>query len=339
VQVELLHKKYQVAASIPKVLKRTSAANLDLLNSGDSKVERAIQQIKQVISRDIPILIQGETGVGKELFARAIHEASNQSKGPWIAVNCAALPEGLIEAELFGYEEGAFTGARRKGSPGKIEQADGGTLFLDEIGDMPLLMQARLLRVLQERTVTPLGSTKSIPVNFSLISATNQKLKEKVQSGEFRSDLYYRINGLSVTLPPLRDRSDLITLISVILDIENASETEITPQIMEIFKSHPWPGNIRQLHNVLRTALALADGASISELHLTQDFTDEMNIPNQFSLPINSPQLKVVDLNDVTTNAIKTAMQYHLGNISAVARQLGISRNTLYRKLKSLGIA
>lgn len=339
VQVELLHKKYQVAASIPKVLKRTSAANLDLLNSGDSKVERAIQQIKQVISRDIPILIQGETGVGKELFARAIHEASHQSKGPWIAVNCAALPEGLIEAELFGYEEGAFTGARRKGSPGKIEQADGGTLFLDEIGDMPLLMQARLLRVLQERTVTPLGSTKSIPVNFSLISATNQKLKEKVQSGEFRSDLYYRINGLSVTLPPLRDRSDLITLISVILDIENASETEITPQIMEIFKSHPWPGNIRQLHNVLRTALALADGASISELHLTQDFTDEMNIPNQFSLPINSTQLKVVDLNDVTTNAIKTAMQYHLGNISAVARQLGISRNTLYRKLKSLGIA
>ena len=339
VQVELLKKKYQVTPTTPQLMKRTSAANLDLLNSGDEKIEHAITQIKQVLSRDIPILIQGETGVGKELFARAIHDASNQCKGPLVAVNCAALPEGLIEAELFGYQEGAFTGAKRKGSPGKIEQADGGTLFLDEIGDMPLLMQARLLRVLQERVVTPLGSTKSIPVNFSLISATNQKLREKVLSGEFRSDLYYRINGLSVTLPPLRDRSDLDALINVILDIENASDAKITPQIMGIFKSHSWPGNIRQLHNVIRTALALADGAPISELHLTEDFKDEMNIPNQLPLPINSFQSKVVALNDVTSNAITAAMRSHLGNISAVARQLGISRNTLYRKLKTLGIS
>ena len=293
VQVELLHKKHQPTTPASQVAKRASAANLDLLNSGDAKIERAIQQIKQVLSRDIPILIQGETGVGKELFARAIHEASTQHKGPWVAVNCAALPEGLIEAELFGYEEGAFTGARRKGSPGKIEQADGGTLFLDEIGDMPLSLQARLLRVLQERTVTPLGSAKSIPVNFSLISATNQKLKEKVESGEFRSDLYYRINGLSVALPPLRERSDLLALIDVILQIEQAGEVEITPEVMAIFKTHTWPGNIRQLHNVLRTALALAEGTPIGELHLTQDFIDEMNISGQIDaksgmLPLKS---------------------------------------------------
>jgi len=338
VQVELLHKKHQSTTPASQVVKRASAANLDLLNSGDAKIERAIQQIKQVLSRDIPILIQGETGVGKELFARAIHEASTQHKGPWVAVNCAALPEGLIEAELFGYEEGAFTGARRKGSPGKIEQADGGTLFLDEIGDMPLSLQARLLRVLQERTVTPLGSAKSIPVNFSLVSATNQKLKEKVESGEFRSDLYYRINGLSVALPPLRERSDLLALIDVILQIEQAGEVEITPEVMAIFKTHAWPGNIRQLHNVLRTALALADGAPIGELHLTQDFTDEMNLSAQIDAQSGTLPLKKSALDDLATNAILSAMQTHSGNVSAVARQLGISRNTLYRKLKSIGL-
>jgi len=337
VQVELLQKKQQISTTPPAVVKRTSAANLDLLDSGDAKISRAVQQIKQVLSRDIPILIQGETGVGKELFARAIHEASAQHKGPWIAVNCAALPEGLIEAELFGYEEGAFTGARRKGSPGKIEQANGGTLFLDEIGDMPLSLQARLLRVLQERTVTPLGSTKTIPVNFSLISATNLKLKEKVEAGEFRSDLYYRLNGLSVGLPPLRERSDLQALIDVILHIEQAGTVEISPEVLAIFQAHSWPGNIRQLHNVLRTAIALADGAAITELHLTQDFIDEMALTKpSLSANIASNSL---DLDDLTSQAIKQAMQAEAGNVSAVARQLGISRNTLYRKLKAMGIA
>jgi len=337
VQGELLHKKQRISTTPPVLVKRTSAANLDLLDSGDSKISRAIQQIKQVLSRDIPILIQGETGVGKELFARAIHEASAQHKGPWIAVNCAALPEGLIEAELFGYEEGAFTGARRKGSPGKIEQANGGTLFLDEIGDMPLSLQARLLRVLQERTVTPLGSTKTIPVNFSLISATNLKLKEKVESGAFRSDLYYRLNGLSVALPPLRDRSDLLALIDVILHIEQAGNIEITPEVMGIFKAHSWPGNIRQLHNVLRTALALADGLPISTLHLTQDFIDEISMP--LLTNINDSPSKSLDLGDVTSHTIQLAMQAESGNISAVARKLGISRNTLYRKLKTMGLS
>ncbi len=337
VQVELLHKRAQASKATP-VTKRTSAANLDLLNSGDAKIERAIAQVKQVLTREIPILIQGETGVGKELFARAIHEASAQHKGPWVAVNCAALPEGLIEAELFGYEEGAFTGAKRKGSPGKIEQANGGTLFLDEIGDMPLSLQARLLRVLQERTVTPLGSTKSIPVSFALVSATNLKLKEKVESGEFRSDLYYRLNGLSVALPPLRQRSDLTALINIILQVEHADDVEITPDVMNIFVQHPWPGNIRQLHNVLRTALALADGAPISELHLTQDFMDEIESSGQPETRHEAQALPHQNLDDVTANAIIKAMENHSGNVSAVARQLNISRNTLYRKLKALGL-
>jgi transcriptional regulator of acetoin/glycerol metabolism len=364
-QVELLHKNppsavaayssanmasgkgASVNPNLP-ITNRPSAATLDMLNSGDAKIQRAILQVKQVVNRDIPILIQGETGVGKELFARAIHDASSKSKGPWVAVNCAALPDGLIEAELFGYEEGAFTGARKKGSPGKIEQADGGTLFLDEIGDMPLSLQARLLRVLQERTVTPLGSSKTIPVNFSLISATNLKLKEKVESGEFRSDLYYRLNGLSVSLPPLRERSDLSALIDVILNIEQATDVEVTPEVMAIFNAHFWPGNIRQLHNVLRTALALADNEPISELHLTQDFLEELNgelnrelndrrnIASQVTLAAKPFANK--QLGDIANNAITNAMRENAGNVSAAARQLGISRNTLYRKLKSIGL-
>lgn len=334
VQVQLRQKKSAVSSAVA-IVKRTGAANLDLLNSGDKQVAQAIKQIKQVLSRDIPLLIQGETGVGKELFARAIHDASLQSNGPWIAVNCAALPEGLIEAELFGYEEGAFTGARRKGSPGKIEQAHGGTLFLDEIGDMPLSLQARLLRVLQERSVTPLGSSKSIAVDFALISATNQKLKEKVASGEFRSDLYYRLNGLSVMLPPLRERTDLQALINAILQVEHAVEANISLEVMALFARHLWPGNIRQLHNVLRTALALADGAVISTEHLTQDFTDEMvGVADNVADSIN-----FLALDDLAINAIHLAMQRQAGNISAVARELGISRNTLYRKLKTMGLA
>jgi transcriptional regulator of acetoin/glycerol metabolism len=335
VQVQLRQKKSVVTAAAS--VKRTSAATLDLLNSGDAQVAHAIKQIKQVLSRDIPILIQGETGVGKELFARAIHDASVQAHGPWIAVNCAALPEGLIEAELFGYEEGAFTGARRKGSPGKIEQAHGGTLFLDEIGDMPLSLQARLLRVLQERSVTPLGSSKSIAVDFALISATNQKLREKVASGEFRSDLYYRLNGLSVMLPPLRQRTDLQALINVILQVEHALELNISAEVMALFARHVWPGNIRQLHNVLRTALALADGAPISTQHLTQDFTDEMAVTDQAAAAVTS--VRGLALEDMASSAIHQAMQRQAGNISAVARDLGISRNTLYRKLKTMGLA
>lgn len=327
----------------PKVkIKRDSAASLDLLNSGDPKLNFAIKQVKHIINREIPILIQGETGAGKELFARAIHDASSRNEKPWIAVNCAALPEGLIEAELFGYEEGAYTGAKRKGNIGKIQQADGGTLFLDEIGDMPLSLQARLLRVLQERTVTPLGSSKSISVDFDLVSATNQNLKAKVAAGEFRSDLYYRINGLSVSLPSLRERTDLAQLINLISQVEQVSHLEISPQAMQVLESHPWPGNIRQLHNVLRTAIALADGSSITINHFTKDFLDELESSGEKLFKANTQgesngNVKVT-LKELSDDQLRKAMLQHAGNISAVARQLGMSRNTLYRKLKSLGL-
>jgi transcriptional regulator of acetoin/glycerol metabolism len=329
-RLEIAQERLQPPKAETARQKRTSAANFDMLDSGDPRVARAIAQVKMVLKQEIPILIEGETGVGKELFARAIHDASRRSDGPWVAVNCAALPEGLIESELFGYEEGAFTGARRRGSPGKLEQAHGGTLFLDEIGDMPLALQARLLRVLQERSVTPLGGSKAKALDFSLVSATNQKLREKVESGEFRSDLYYRLNGLSVTLPPLRQRTDLPALLDMLLQIEHGEHAEFTPEVMELFRSHPWPGNIRQLHNVLRTALALSSGQPISELHLTQDFLDDLERGA-------AEEIEASTLDSMADDAIRAALRSNDGNVSAAARQLGISRNTMYRRMKSLG--
>lgn len=318
--------------SMQKPAKRACAASLDMLNSGDRQINLAVSQIKMVLNQDIPILIQGETGVGKELFARAIHEASDRHDGPLVAVNCASLPEGLIESELFGYEEGAFTGARRKGNTGKVAQADCGTLFLDEIGDMPLALQARLLRVLQDRSVTPLGSNKASHVDFALVCATNQKLRDKVERGEFRSDLYYRINGLSVTLPALRKRNDLEALIKIILQTENAVDAVISNEVMMIFKQHPWPGNVRQLHNVVRTALALSMYGTIEMAHLPQDFLDELQDEGTIQPASNNTCLE-----SLTMEAILTALQRNQGNISAAARDLGLSRNTLYRKLKPLG--
>lgn len=318
-----------VAQSIPvtnsKPIKRDCAANFEMLDTGDSRLAKAINQVKRVLDQDIAILIEGETGVGKELFARAIHEASNRHDGPWVAVNCAALPEGLIESELFGYEDGAFTGARRKGSAGKLEQANGGTLFLDEIGDMPLTLQSRLLRVLQERSVTPLGSNKAKPLDFMLVSATNHKLRENVEKGLFRRDLYYRLNGLSVGLPALRERSDLDALINLIFEIEQATRTSINPSTMALFRQHPWPGNIRQLHNVLKTALALSDDDVIDKSHLSDDFLAEMAQEKN-----NESQASLSALNE---DLVRNTLHKHAGNVSAAARELGISRNTFYRKM------
>ncbi|MEZ0232090.1 MAG: sigma-54-dependent Fis family transcriptional regulator [Methylophilaceae bacterium] len=322
----------QPIAPVMAPAKRSSAATLDMLDSGDMQVKQVIERIKLVLNHDIPILIEGETGVGKELFARAIHDASDRAEGAWVAVNCASLPEGLIESELFGYEEGAFTGARRKGSLGKLEQANGGTLFLDEIGDMPLQLQARLLRVLQEKSVTPLGSSKAKKLDFMLVSATNQNLREKVKRGEFRKDLYYRLNGLGVNLPALRERSDLDALIKLILQTEHVPHKQISAEVMALFKVHPWPGNIRQLHNVVRTSLALSAGNAIDKKHLMDDFLDDLMAEPAVTDtdPLSAGML--------TAEMVSNAMQFHAGNVSAAARQLGISRKTLYSKLKLMGL-
>ena len=337
-------------------------AGLESYADGDERVAAAAAKARKIIGRDIPLLIEGETGTGKEMFAQAFHMSGPRRDKPFIAVNCAAIPEGLIESELFGYQEGAFTGARKKGNLGKILQADGGTLFLDEIGDMPFNLQARLLRVLQEREVVPLGAAKAQQVDIALVTATNRRLRDEVEKGTFREDLYYRVNGLRVTLPPLRERSDLdrITRALILDEAAPGRRVNISREVLDLFSAYRWPGNIRQLRSVLRTALALLDdGDELLEEHLTEDILEDILraarvVPQACTLPCltDAPcppgavcsstapcaaaPSGIVNLAEIELAAIRVTLQNHAGNVSAAARQLGISRNTLYRKLGRL---
>ncbi len=317
-------------------------ANFDALCTGDAQIASIVQRLRRVADADVCVLLEGETGSGKEWFARALHAASNRASKPFVAVNCASIPEGLIESELFGYEEGAFTGARRRGQVGKVLAANGGTLFLDEIGDMPLAMQARLLRVLQERSVNPLGTTRSMPVDIKVIGATHRKLRTLITEQRFRDDLYYRLNGLTVRLPALRERTDLDVVIARILEGTAPGAWRIAAPVQELFRQHRWPGNLRQLTNVLRTARALAgESRLIDREHLPDDFFDD--IAPEFCVvpPSNAvPSVEAIaapvsgSLQDVERNAIERALAAHQGNVSAACRVLGISRNTFYRRMK-----
>ncbi|MEO6920745.1 MAG: sigma-54-dependent Fis family transcriptional regulator [Collimonas sp.] len=321
----------RASAPTPK-LPAARLSSLRYLNTGDPQMAALIGKLDKVRGRDIPILITGETGTGKELLAQAIHNDSPRKNSAFVAVNCASIPETLIESELFGYEEGAFTGARKKGGQGKILQANGGTLFLDEIGDMPLALQARLLRVLQERMVTPLGSTKSIPVNLALICATNRNLRELIAANLFREDLYYRLNGLVVKLPALRERSDLDVIVKKLLLEEPDGEPccSVDPEIMALFHRHSWPGNFRQLSNLLRTAVVMAGADRVIRLeHLPDDFLEDVR-ELEFSSPADSHS---GSLEDLALSAVKKAFEASGGNVSATAKALGVSRNTVYRKL------
>jgi transcriptional regulator with PAS, ATPase and Fis domain len=253
-----------------------------------------------------------------------------------VAVNCAALPENLIEAELFGYRPGAFTGACRDGAPGRLREAEGGTLFLDEIGDMPLAMQARLLRVLQERQVQPLGGGKPVPVNFQLICATHRKLRTEVDAGRFREDLYYRINGLALQLPPLRERGDLVGLVAAVLrELAPGRPVQLAPALVAAFASFRWPGNLRQMSNALRTACALlGDDETVIDLsHLPDDLVEELSLRSPTPTTTRSDASEG-DLRQQAARCVREAMSASNGNLSEAARRLGVSRNTLYRKLR-----
>jgi sigma-54 dependent transcriptional regulator, acetoin dehydrogenase operon transcriptional activator AcoR len=318
-------------------------ATLDLLDSGDPQIAKVVARLRRVACTYVSVLLEAETGAGKEWFSLAIHRASERRTGPFVAVNCAAIPEGLIESELFGYEDGAFTGAKRKGHQGKILQANGGTLFLDEIGDMPLAMQARLLRVLQERVVTPLGSSASIPVDVRLICATHQRLRDLIQQKQFRDDLYYRLNGLTVRLPSLRDRSDVKEIVTRSLRAQGGPEWTLAADVWQLMLNHPWPGNLRQLSNVLATAIAIATPDTVIRLeHLPDDFLDDLDVrgTSTSTTTASAPQFgqaRVMttdgSLDHLATEAMQRALTRHHGNVSAAARELGVSRNTLYRKL------
>ena len=304
------------------------AIGLKTLHFGDSRVEKAVRQAERLLEKDIPLLIHGETGVGKEVFVKALHQASSRSQQAFIAVNCAAIPAELVESELFGYEKGAFTGANQKGSIGLIRKADKGTLFLDEIGDMPLPTQARLLRVLQERCVQPVGSSELFPVDLRIISATNRSLREQVQIGRFREDLYYRIGGLTLELPPLRERSDKQALFKQLWQ-QHREPTQwagLSTEVLALFERHPWPGNLRQVSSVMQVALAMAEDQPIRPEHLPDDFFVDLGQASPSAPPVMG------DLDD--SQNLQQRLAAVGGNISHLARELGVSRNTLYKRLR-----
>ena len=313
----------------------------------DPRLVGHLDTARRVIARQTPVLLCGETGSGKEVFARAVHDASPHASGAFVAVNCASLPETLIESELFGYRAGAFTGAQRTGRRGKILQADGGTLFLDEIADMPLDLQARLLRVLDERQVTPLGTEETHAVDFQLISASHQHLPALVREGRFREDLYYRLAGIELLLPPLRERSDRRDIIHAVLKAEGGDGATLVSDAERLLLDHPWPGNIRQLRHVLRTAAALADGQPITREHLPSLLHAAAPPAPPRAAPAAAAPVAVEDealpvkLNPIQANERQVLLQLleqHRWNVSNVAKALDVSRNTLYRKLHKLHI-
>jgi len=297
---------------------------------------------RQLFAKHVPILLQGATGTGKEAFAKALHHSGLWSDKPFVTVNCAAIPESLIESELFGYTRGAFTGAVKEGRVGKILQSNGGTLFLDEIGDMPLMLQTRLLRVIEEREVVPLGSDAAIAVNLHVISATHRDILLMIQNGDFREDLYYRLNGITLHLPLLRDRGDKPDLIRTLLQEENpdSESIEIAEDAFQKLLSYSWPGNIRQLRNALRTASALCRDGIIRMSNLPQEILHTEARPGHPANPAaaadgaaTAMNLPSAALREAECAALLRELERMHWNISRTAHALGISRNTLYRKI------
>lgn len=306
---------------------------LEGFGASDPALLVMIDKARRTLGRDIPILVEGETGTGKEWFARAIHNSGPRGAGEFVALNCAAIPEALLAAELFGFDDCEIAGTKRKTAPGKIQRANGGTLFLDEIGEMPLALQARLLSVLQDCTVTPLGGIP-VAVDIAVICATHHRLADLVMAGEFREDLYYRLNGLTLLLPPLRHRKDIIELARALDDRESGGSRriDISEEVLQIFARHPWPGNVRQMHSVIRTAMAMVDdGEMIEPRHLPEEFLAQMK---QVALPPLVSVNPIDSLEKIELHAIQETIRQNHGNISAAARQLGVSRTTLYRKTR-----
>jgi transcriptional regulator of acetoin/glycerol metabolism len=284
-----------------------------------------VAQAIRVLDAGVPVLISGETGVGKEVFAQRLHREGRRRAGPFVAVNCAALPETLIESELFGYDDGAFTGARRRGAPGRLREAHGGVLFLDEIGDMPLAMQTRLLRVLETREVLPLGGGKPVAVDFDLVCASHCDLPRLAAEGGFRSDLLYRIAGYGVALPPLRERPDRRALIQRLFDgLAQVRRLRLSCSALDALDRHPWPGNVRELLNVLKTVVALAtDGECITHVPLAH--------PDRVAPCV--ADVAPVPLGDLMEQAIARTLAACDGRVAETARRLGVHRSTVYRHL------
>ena len=315
----------------PAVVERPRLPGICL---GDPALQQDFSKALRVFERDVPLLINGETGSGKEAFAKAVHQASQRADKAFVALNCAAIPESLIESELFGYRGGSFTGARKEGMQGKLQQADGGTLFLDEIGDMPMALQTRLLRVLEDRLVVPLGGEPQA-VNVRIISATHRNLLARVQDGTFREDLYYRLNGLEISLPALRDRADKSQLLDFLLGQEaGEQQVALDPAARRVLLAFAWPGNVRQLRMVLRTLIALCADGLVRLEDVPARVRDSQTAQVNDTLPSADSSLDVAE-----RGALLAALAQQHWHMSQTAVLLGISRNTLYRKLRKYGIA
>lgn len=338
---------------VKKLINRFSGAqatfHLKDIIGNSPKLQEAIQVAVLAASTMSNVLIEGESGTGKELFAQAIHNQSPRHNGPFIALNCAAIPRELIASELFGYVEGAFTGARRSGRPGKFEMASGGTLFFDEIGDMPLDQQASLLRVLQEMKIIRIGDNRVIPVDVRIICATNKNLQEEVRKGNFRQDLYYRLNVILVSVPPLRERGNDIQLmfnhflkkISKKLD---ANINYVDDEVIKYIQHFDWPGNVRELENVVEKIISMANGDSIYPKHLPSEIISS-TMENRVEILSSHEKSydKVHNIKEMLAEKERQAiidllLQYN-GNISQVAREMKVSRNTVYRKMHLYNIA
>ncbi|MEZ9231738.1 sigma-54-dependent Fis family transcriptional regulator [Vibrio amylolyticus] len=307
------------------------------LHEGDAQIELAWQQATKVIDKDISLLILGETGVGKSELVKQLHQRSSRKNAPLITVNCGALPKDLIESELFGHVGGAFTGASNKGFIGKVRQANKGILFLDEIADMPLEAQCRLLHVLQEKVVVPVGSTQSHHVDIQVVAATHKNIEELVDVGAFRQDLYYRINGLTIELPTLNQRQDKRALIETVHRKYAQPQQRISESLMSAFLRYSWPGNVRELDNLLKVSALLASGDEVLTLdHLPNHLAQQFHCRSKASSSCTSEEAK--DLKSTIEHALIETFKETQGNVSKTSRLLGVSRNTIYRKLKVLGL-
>ncbi len=308
---------------------------LRVLTGDDPAMMKTLKKATRLVDSQISLLLQGETGTGKEVLARAIH-ASRRAAKAFIAVNCAALPEALIESELFGYTPGAFTGALPKGKKGLIQHADGGTLFLDEIGDMPLALQARLLRVLAEKEVLPIGGDKAIPVNIRVISATHEDLVELIKAGKFREDLYYRLNGAVLTIPSLRQRQDFDWLADQLMAKQAGSQSRIKyldSGARAMLRQYQWPGNIRELVNAIELANALCESDVIG----IGDLPEFLN-RSEMSVTTSNELLNIQSEACEEAAHLNNALSAHRWNISATARFLGVDRTTVHRQMQRFNI-